>query len=142
MAILHGATVRLVSKSTKDGPREFIKPNNSLSAVDTSLERYIEAWPGMDFQIEVYLSREFNSEIGWGIIVGIKLDGGATHGYHWTKSQINRYQMSGGPIVFDGIEKSPTEQVAFRFGSMSELLLLQPLFQLGSFDLSVAPSIG
>ncbi|KAL8755366.1 MAG: hypothetical protein Q9199_003685 [Rusavskia elegans] len=28
--------------------------------------------------------------------------------------------MSGGPIVFDGIEKSPTEWVPFRFGSMNE----------------------
>ena len=44
------------------------------------------------------------------------------HDYHLTKAQINRYQMSGSPILFEGIEKSPTERVAFRFGPMSELL--------------------
>ncbi|KAL8771261.1 MAG: hypothetical protein Q9209_003166 [Squamulea sp. 1 TL-2023] len=120
MAILHGVTVRLVSKITKDGPREFVKSNTSLSAIDTTVERYIEAWPGMDFHIEVYFSRDFNSEIGWGIMVGIKLDGGVTHGYHWTKTQINRFQMSGSPIMFDGIEKTPSERLAFRFGSMKE----------------------
>ncbi|KAL8682858.1 MAG: hypothetical protein Q9186_001104 [Xanthomendoza sp. 1 TL-2023] len=72
----------------------------------------------MDFHIETYFSREFDSEIGWGIMVGIKIDGGATYGYHWTKSQINRYQMSGSPVVFDAIEQSPTTRMAFRFGSM------------------------
>ncbi|KAL8890041.1 MAG: hypothetical protein Q9215_002773 [Flavoplaca cf. flavocitrina] len=94
--------------------REFIKSDTS------SVERYIETWPAVDFQIEVYFSREFKSELGFGITVGIKLDGGATHGYHLTKAQINRYQMSGSPIVFEGIEKSPTERVAFRFGPMNE----------------------
>ncbi|KAI4244684.1 MAG: hypothetical protein L6R40_002888 [Gallowayella cf. fulva] len=120
MAILHQVTVRLVSKVSKDGPREFIKPDVSSSCMDSSVERYIEAWPGMDFHIEVYFSREFNSEIGWGVMVGIKIDGGASYGYHWTKSQINRYQMSGSPIVFDGIEQSPTTRMAFRFGRMDE----------------------
>ncbi|KAL8878540.1 MAG: hypothetical protein Q9198_003670 [Flavoplaca austrocitrina] len=92
----------------------------SPSAAETSVERYIEAWPGVDFQIEVYFSRDFKSELGIGITVGIKLDGGATHGYHLTKAQINRYQMSGSPIVFEGIEKSSTERVAIRFGPMNE----------------------
>ncbi|KAL8669271.1 MAG: hypothetical protein Q9168_006133 [Polycauliona sp. 1 TL-2023] len=84
------------------------------------MERYVEAWPGMEFQIEVYFSREFNGEMGRNVTVGIKLDGGPSHGYHRSKAQINRFQMSGSPIVFDGIEKSPTERVAFRFGSMDE----------------------
>ncbi|KAL8734564.1 MAG: hypothetical protein Q9166_001464 [cf. Caloplaca sp. 2 TL-2023] len=121
MAVLHGVTVRLVSKSTKDGPREYIKPNASRPATDDSLvERYIEAWPGMDFQVEIYFSRDFNTEIGAGVLVCMKIDGGPTYGYHYSKAQINRFQMSGSPIVFEGIEQSPTTRMAFRFGSMSQ----------------------
>ncbi|KAL8724998.1 MAG: hypothetical protein Q9181_006578 [Wetmoreana brouardii] len=115
--------VCVVSKATMQPIPEYYKPGLTVDDLRHSTEWYIEAKPGTDFQVQVFIKPGFEFWSAWGIEVGIKIDGGVVeYGLRFSKQSVEAMQLSKKPIVFDSVLHSETRQhlsIGFQFGSLS-----------------------
>ncbi|KAL8782554.1 MAG: hypothetical protein Q9213_005279 [Squamulea squamosa] len=74
MAILDGVEVRVVLKATKEVLKEYNKPDSAAADEPHTIERYIEAKTGQDFQVEVFFGKDFDCGPGWGIGIDEDID--------------------------------------------------------------------
>ncbi|KAI4124918.1 MAG: hypothetical protein LQ341_007019 [Variospora aurantia] len=124
MAILKDVEVRVVTKANKQQLTEYDKPNAVVAAAgDDSIEKYVEAKTGEDFQVEVYFKKSFDCFDAWGIYVGINIDGGVvSFAEVYSKHKVRELQDGKIAIIFDSVhqpEKSVGSLVGFRFGSLN-----------------------
>lgn len=122
MAILKDVEVRVVSKTTGLPLAEYAKPGMIMGS-NTSVERYIEAKTGEDFQIEVFIKRSFKYSKAWGLKIAIDIDGGVVS-FTGFKSKVSaaNLQATGRPVVVESVPHlrgGHWSNVGFRFGSLS-----------------------
>ncbi|KAL9019948.1 MAG: hypothetical protein Q9185_002802 [Variospora sp. 1 TL-2023] len=123
MAIVKDVEVRVVTKANKQQLAEYEKPNAVVAAGKDSIEKYVEAKTGEDFQVEVYFKKSFDCFDAWGVEVVIDIDGGVVrYCRHYSKHKVRELQDGKMAIVFDSVrqrEKSVDSRVGFRFGSLN-----------------------
>ncbi|KAI4125052.1 MAG: hypothetical protein LQ341_007006 [Variospora aurantia] len=124
MAILKDVEVRVVTKANKQQLTEYDKPNAVVAAAgDDSIEKYVEAKTGEDFQVEVYFKKSFDCFDAWGISVDINFDGGVvSFAEMYSKREIRKQQDAEEAVIFDSVyhrEGSLCSDVGFRFGSLN-----------------------
>ncbi|KAL8895754.1 MAG: hypothetical protein Q9207_008029 [Kuettlingeria erythrocarpa] len=122
MAILKDVEVRVVSKTTGRLLDEYEKPGTDMGD-GTSVERYIEAKTGEDFQIEVFIKKGFEFWGASGVKIGIEIDGGVVaYAKYMPKKFVAVRQAAGNPVLLDSVahlDGTQWSKVGFRFGSLS-----------------------
>ncbi|KAL8771260.1 MAG: hypothetical protein Q9209_003165 [Squamulea sp. 1 TL-2023] len=123
MAILDNVEVRVVLKDTKEVLKEYNKPDSAPADKPHRVEKYIEAKIGQDFQVEVFFKKDFHCGPGWGIGVGIDIDGGVvSYRHNWNHAEIKRFKVLGAADVFDNVVSEKGSQrscISFRFGTLN-----------------------
>ncbi|KAL8932412.1 MAG: hypothetical protein Q9211_006328 [Gyalolechia sp. 1 TL-2023] len=122
MAILEDVEVRVVSKGTNQPLTEYQKSGSTARLGQSFVEKYIESKDGEDFQVKVWLKKGFSCWGRWGIVVGIKIDGGVVDYFNpRSRADVLRLRDSEQPIVLDfvpSVEGSEFCRIGFRFGSL------------------------
>ncbi|KAL9024088.1 MAG: hypothetical protein Q9196_006771, partial [Gyalolechia fulgens] len=122
MAILEDVEVRVVSKGTNQPLTEYQKSGSTARLDQSFVEKYIESKDGEDFQVKVWLKKGFSCWGRWGIVVGIKIDGGVVDYFNpRSRADVLRLRDSEQPIVLDfvpSVEGSEFCRIGFRFGSL------------------------
>ncbi|KAI4187761.1 MAG: hypothetical protein L6R41_002607 [Letrouitia leprolyta] len=104
--ILNDVKVRVVSKRTKRPLIEYQKTDLAVRPNDFSVERFIEAKTGEDFQVEVLLKENSSCQRAWGIPVSIEIDGGVVN----YRRCLNKASIEAeNRIVFDSVLLTLTE---------------------------------
>ena len=122
MAILNEVEVRVVSKATKQPLEEYDKPGSDANTDGLSVEKYIEAKDGEDFQVEAYFKENFDCLGAWGAKLAITIDGGVVKYYYtYSKEEIERQKISRMPVIFKKVLQSEGRTysyIGFKFGSL------------------------
>ncbi|KAL8932504.1 MAG: hypothetical protein Q9216_006809 [Gyalolechia sp. 2 TL-2023] len=125
MAILKDVEVRVVSKGTNQPLEEYEKFDSAAGLDDSSVERYVESKDGEEFQVEVFLRNGFSCGEGWGIKVGIEIDGGVVSFFKpCSEAEVMQLQKSLKPIMLDSVpivEGSKCIENGFRFDENLEM---------------------
>lgn len=96
----------MVSKRTKRPLIEYQKTDLAVRPNDFSVERFIEAKTGEDFQVEVLLKENSSCQRAWGIPVSIEIDGGVVN----YRRCLNKASIEAeNRIVFDSVLLTLTE---------------------------------
>ncbi|KAL8904373.1 MAG: hypothetical protein Q9171_007076 [Xanthocarpia ochracea] len=123
MAILDGVEVRVVLKDNQEVLEEYNKPDSNVADKPHFVEKYIEAKTGQNFEVQVFIKEDFKCGPGWGIAVGIKIDGGVVF-YHrsWDYARVEQMKKLMKPEIFESVrhtEGSLHSRIGFRFGSLT-----------------------
>ncbi|KAL8734566.1 MAG: hypothetical protein Q9166_001466 [cf. Caloplaca sp. 2 TL-2023] len=149
MAILDDVEARVVLKDTKEVLKEYDKQHAPVASTRKSVEKYIEAKTGADFQVEVFIKESFKLWSAWGVRVWINIDGGVVDYFRpYSKKDVKEKQSSGEAIIFDSVmvkERSRYNSIGFRFGDLTinenievtRAVLESQAASLGSVQISV-----
>ncbi|KAL8919678.1 MAG: hypothetical protein Q9172_004867 [Xanthocarpia lactea] len=123
MAILDNIEVRVVLKDNQEVLQEYNKPDSTMADEPHSIEKYIEAKTGQDFEVQVFIKEDFKCGPGWGIGIGIKIDGGVVdYCYYLTNARVEEFKKLMKPAIFRSVrhtEGSLHSRIGFRFGSLT-----------------------
>lgn len=110
-------------RSAGEALSEYPNPKSDTTSDDLSVERYIEAKPGQEFQIEVHLKPAFNLFAADFLQVSLNIDGDTVmFKKPFSKDKVARHQEQKEPLVIYDVlssEGGNYSRVSFCFGSLS-----------------------
>lgn len=117
--------------------KEYPNPEPRTSPDEWLAERYIEAKPGQEFQVEIYLKPSLKLFAADGLRISLRIDDHTVHfGRYYDKKWIATEMLEGEPIIFDDVLATDGRQhsrVTFSFGSLKAgECLKQELLAVGS----------
>ncbi len=125
MAILKDIEVKVTSLPHREVFQEYANPKKTPKKREKSIfsiERYIEARTGLNFQIEVFVKPKFKLQGAMGIRVDVVIDGGVVKQFqYYDKDEVLRAQKRRSPLVQDRttkLEGTQYSDVNFSFGSL------------------------
>lgn len=103
--------------------REYPNPEPRTSSDEWLAERYIEAKPGQEFQVEVYLKPSFKLFAADTLRVSLRIDDGTVQfRRNYDETRIAANISEGKPFIFHDVLNTDGRQhsmVSFSFGSLS-----------------------
>ena len=130
MAILKGVEVRVAlntsgkAESEKAGVAlpDYPGPNMTNNGAETLIERYIEAFSGRSFQIEVFFQPDFELHRAHGVAVEVDIDNEAVRvNQFFTAEQVATSKDTGVPLIISSAVRVREEKhyaAGLTFGSL------------------------
>ena len=123
MAILDGVEVRVVLSDNQEVLEEYNKPDSTVADEPHSVEKYIEAKTGQNFEVQVFIKEGFKCGPGGGIGIGIKIDGRVvSYSQPLKNAKVEQIKKRMKPKIFESVrhtEGSLHSRIGFRFGSLT-----------------------
>ena len=128
MVVLKDFEVKVALKTTDglspgDAIKEYPNPEPGTSSDEWLAERYIEAKPGQEFQVEVYLKPSFKLFAADRLKVSFCIDNGTVDFYKaYKEKQIAGNISEGKPFIIHSVLDTDGRQhsrVSFSFGSLT-----------------------